>query len=143
SMANAMPMAIGAALSCPNRQVIAFSGDGGISMLFGDLMTIIQYKLPVKIIVFNNRALGMVKLEMEVAGYPAWQTDMVNPPFDRVAEALGFHSFRIESPEEVPSVLQKALRTEGPVLVNIYTNPDALAMPPHVEWNQVTGFTKT
>src|SRR5699024_10789274 len=128
SMANAMPMAIGASLSCPDRQVISFSGDGGISMLFGDLMTIAQYQLPVKIIVFNNRVLGMVKLEMEVAGYEDWQTDMVNPPFDEVAKPMGFSTFKIEHPDEVSSTMKKALSTDGPVLVNVYTDPDALAM---------------
>lgn len=143
SMADAMPMAIGAQLSCPDRQVITFSGDGGISMLFGDLMTIAQYQLPVKIIVFNNRVLGMVKLEMEVAGYEDWQTDMVNPPFDEVAAAMGFTAFKIEKPEDVEPVLKEALSTKTPTLVNIYTNPDALAMPPHVELDQVKGFTKT
>lgn len=140
SMANAMPQAIGAALSFPDRQVIAFCGDGGISMLFGDLMTIVQYKLPIKIIVFNNRALGMVKLEMLVAGYPDWQTDMVNPPFDKVAEAIGFTAFEIRETKKVESSLRKALETPGPVLVNVYTDPNALAMPPDVEWNQVEGF---
>ncbi len=140
SMANAMPQAMGAALSQPERQVICFSGDGGISMLFGDLMTIIQYKLPIKIIVFNNRALGMVKLEMLVAGYPDWQTDMVNPPFDKVAEAMGFTAFAIKDSENVEPVLKKALDHPGPVLVNVYTDPNALAMPPEVEWDQVKGF---
>ena len=90
SMANAMPQAIGAALACPGRQVIALCGDGGLSMLLGDLATITQYQLPVKIIVFNNRSLGMVKLEMEVAGLPDWQTDMVNPDFALVAQAMGY-----------------------------------------------------
>ncbi|HET8572227.1 MAG TPA: thiamine pyrophosphate-dependent enzyme [Edaphocola sp.] len=143
SMANAMPMAIGASLSFPERQVISFSGDGGISMLFGDLMTIAQYQLPVKIIVFNNRVLGMVKLEMEVAGYEDWQTDMVNPPFDEVARAMGFNAFRIEHPDEVSATLKTALSTGGPVLVNVYTDPDALAMPPHIKFDQVKGFAKT
>jgi pyruvate dehydrogenase (quinone) len=140
SMANSMPQAIGAALGCPDRQVIAFSGDGGLSMLLGDLMTIGQYKLPIKIIVFNNRALGMVKLEMQVAGYPDWQTDMVNPPFDQVAELMGFKGFEIRDPEHVERILQEALAHEGPALVNVFTNPDALAMPPRVEWDQVKGF---
>ena len=79
SMANAMPQAIGAALAYPGRQVVALCGDGGISMLLGDLATIVQYHLPIKLIVFNNRSLGMVKLEMEVAGLPDWQTTMLNP----------------------------------------------------------------
>lgn len=143
SMADAMPMAIGASLSCPDRQVISFSGDGGISMLFGDLMTIAQYQLPIKIIVFNNRVLGMVKLEMEVAGYEDWQTDMVNPPFDEVAKPMGFSTFKIEHPDEVTSTMKEALSTDGPVLVNVYTDPDALAMPPHVDFDQVKGFTKS
>ncbi|HET8838952.1 MAG TPA: thiamine pyrophosphate-dependent enzyme [Flavobacteriaceae bacterium] len=140
SMANAMPQSIGAALSFPDRQIICFSGDGGISMLFGDLMTVVQYKLPIKIIVFNNRALGMVKLEMLVAGYPDWQTDMVNPPFDKVAEAIGFTAFEIRETKNVEPLLQKALEHPGPVLVNVYTDPNALAMPPDVEWDQVEGF---
>jgi len=88
SMANAMPMAMGAGLACPERQVIAYCGDGGISMLLGDMMTISQYKVPVKMIIFNNRALGMVKLEMRVQGYVDWQTEMVNPDFTKVAEAM-------------------------------------------------------
>lgn len=140
SMANAMPQAIGAALSCPDRQVITFSGDGGISMLLGDLMTISQYKLPIKIIVFNNRTLGMVKLEMEVAGYPFWQTDMHNPPFEKIAEQMGFTGFAIHDPEEVETVLQEALAHEGPVLVNVFTNPNSLALPPNVKFDQIKGY---
>lgn len=97
TMANAMPQAIGAALAYPEREVVALCGDGGLSMLLGDLSTIVQYKLPVKLIVFNNRALGMVKLEMEVAGLPDWQTDMQNPDFAKVAEAMGMKNFTIRT----------------------------------------------
>jgi pyruvate dehydrogenase (quinone) len=107
SMANAMPQAIGAALTCPDRQVIALCGDGGISMLLGDLATIAQYKLPVKIIVFNNRSLGMVKLEMEVAGLPDWQTDMVDPDFAAVAEAMGIKGITVREPDEVKASYAK------------------------------------
>ena len=89
SMANALPQAIGAALAYPDRQVVALCGDGGLSMTLGDLETVVQYKLPIKIIVFNNRSLGMVKLEMEVDGLPDWQTNMLNPDFAQVAEAMG------------------------------------------------------
>ena len=85
SMANALPQAIGAALAYPDRQVVALCGDGGLSMTLGDLETVVQYKLPIKIIVFNNRSLGMVKLEMEVDGLPDWQTNMLNPDFAQVA----------------------------------------------------------
>ena len=108
SMANAMPQAIGAALACPGKQVIAFCGDGGLSMMLGDLMTIVQYKLPVKVIVFNNRSLGMVKLEMEVAGIPDLETDMLNPDFAKIAEAMGMPGITINDPDEVKPGLEKA-----------------------------------
>ncbi|MDB4999756.1 MAG: pyruvate dehydrogenase [Mucilaginibacter sp.] len=140
SMANAMPQAIGAALAMPGRQVIALCGDGGLSMLLGDLATITQYNLPVKIIVFNNRSLGMVKLEMEVAGLPDWQTDMYNPDFAMVAQAMGIKGFTVTDPEETKQALREALMFNGPALVNIFTDPNALAMPPKVELGQVKGM---
>ncbi|WP_316930499.1 thiamine pyrophosphate-dependent enzyme [Sphingobacterium sp. IITKGP-BTPF85] len=128
SMANAMPMAIGAALSHPEQQVIALCGDGGLSMLLGDLATINQYQLPVKIIVFNNRALGMVKLEMEVAGLPDNETNMINPDFAAIAEAMGFKGMNVHKPEEVRNAVEFALSHPGPILLNVFTNPNALAM---------------
>ena len=140
SMANAMPQAIGAALALPGRQVIALCGDGGISMLLGDLATITQYNLPVKIIVFNNRSLGMVKLEMEVAGLPDWQTDMHNPDFAMVAKAMGMKGITVTDPDETKQALREALMFNGPALVNIFTDPNALAMPPKVELGQVKGM---
>ncbi len=143
SMANAMPMAIGASLAHPDKQVIAFCGDGGISMLLGDLATIHQYKLPVKLIIFNNKSLGMVKLEMEVAGLPDNQTDMVNPDFALVAQAMGFKGITVNEPDELEGALAEAFFTKGPVLVNVMTNPDSLAMPPKVEWKQMAGYTTT
>ena len=142
TMANAMPQAIGAALACPGKQVIAFCGDGGLSMMMGDLMTIIQYKLPVKVIVFNNRTLGMVKLEMEVAGIPDLETEMMNPDFTKLAEALGMPGITINDPGDVKSELEKAFLQEGPVLVNIHTDPNALAMPPKLEFDQLKGMAK-
>jgi pyruvate dehydrogenase (quinone) len=140
SMANAMPQAIGAALACPGRQVIALCGDGGLSMLLGDLATIAQYKLPVKVLVFNNRSLGMVKLEMEVAGLPDWQTDMFNPDFALVAQAMGIKGYTVNEPAAVKQTLAEALAHDGPVLVNIMTDPNALAMPPKIEFEQVKGM---
>jgi pyruvate dehydrogenase (quinone) len=140
SMANAMPQAIGAALACPGRQVIALCGDGGLSMLLGDLATITQYNLPVKIIVFNNRSLGMVKLEMEVAGLPDWQTEMHNPDFTMVAKAMGIKGITVKDPEEAKQALREALMYNGPALINIFTDPNALAMPPKVELGQVKGM---
>lgn len=143
SMANAMPMAIGAALSHPEQQVIALCGDGGLSMLLGDLATIKQYNLPIKLIVFNNRALGMVKLEMEVDGLPDNETDMINPDFALVAQAMGFKGLTVSKPEEVEGAISQALNEQGPVLLNIMTNPNALAMPPKIEWKQVKGMTES
>jgi len=140
SMANAMPMAIGAALSKPGRQIIALCGDGGLSMLLGDLATINQYKLPIKIIVLNNRSLGMVRIEMEVKGLPDNETDMVNPDFAMVARAMGFKGITVNDPCEVEDALREALAQEGPILVNIMTNPAALAMPPKFEFNQIKGY---
>ena len=143
SMANAMPMAIGAALSHPEQQVIALCGDGGLSMLLGDLATINQYQLPVKIIVFNNRALGMVKLEMEVAGLPDNETNMVNPDFAAIAEAMGFKGMNVHKPEEVWNAVEFALAHPGPILLNVFTNPNALAMPPKVDFDQMVGMAKS
>jgi pyruvate dehydrogenase (quinone) len=143
SMANAMPMAIGAALSHPEQQVIALCGDGGISMLLGDLATIHQYKLPIKLIVFNNRALGMVKLEMMVSGLPDNQTDMVNPDFAMIAQAMGFRGITVRDPELVRSAIKDAFEIEGPVLLNIMTNPESLAMPPKIEFNQMLGYVES
>ena len=142
SMANAIPQAIGASLAFPERQVWALCGDGGISMLLGDLATIAQYKLPVKIIVFNNRSLGMVKLEMEVAGLPDNETDMQNPDFALVAQAMGIKSYTVSRPDDVLPVLVEALNSPEAALLNVMTDPNALAMPPQIEWNQMTGFAQ-
>ena len=143
SMANAMPMAIGAALARPDQQVIAMCGDGGISMLMGDLATIHQYKLPIKIIIFNNRSLGMVKLEMQVAGLLDYQTEMLNPDFAKVGEAMGIRSENITEPSEVEAAIKRAYDFDGPYLLNIFTNQNALALPPKIEANQVIGMTKS
>lgn len=131
SMANAMPQSIGAALYSPERQVIAFCGDGGISMLMGDLMTIAQYKLPIKLIVFNNHSLGMVELEMQVAGLPDWQTKMINPDFAMVAEACGIRGYSVTNPDKLENTLQEALLHNGPALVDVFTNPHVPTLPPH------------
>ena len=143
SMANALPQAIGAALAYQDRQVVALCGDGGLSMTLGDLETVVQYKLPIKIIVFNNRSLGMVKLEMEVDGLPDWQTNMLNPDFAQVAEAMGMAGFNVSDPEEVLTTLLNAFELDGPVLVNIMTDPNALAMPPKIEFGQMVGFAQS
>ncbi|PQB06989.1 pyruvate oxidase [Polaribacter filamentus] len=143
SMANAMPMAIGAGLSHPDRQVIAFCGDGGISMLLGDLMTISQYQIPVKIIIFNNRSLGMVKLEMRVEGYMDWQTDMVNPDFVKLAESMNISAWEAKESQDVEEALSNGFKHEGPAIINIFTDPNALAMPPSLNLDQVKGFAQS
>lgn len=143
SMANAMPMAIGAGLSHPQRQVIAFCGDGGISMLLGDLMTISQYQIPVKIIIFNNRSLGMVKLEMRVQGYIDWQTDMVNPDFVKLAESMNIAAWEAKESKDVQQVLINGFKHNGPAIINIFTDPNALAMPPSINFDQVKGFAQS
>lgn len=141
SMANALPHAMGASFTFPGRQVIAMCGDGGISMLLGDLATIKQYNLPLKIIVFNNRSLGMVKLEMEVQGLMDSQTDMINPDFAMVAEAMGIKGINIHEPENLQTLLKEAFLFDGPVLVNVFTDTNALAMPPKIELKMIKGMS--
>ena len=140
SMANALPQAIGAQLAFPGPQVISMSGDGGLAMLMGELLTVTQYDLPITIVVFDNSALGMVKLEMEAAGIPDWATDLKNPNFAKVAEAIGLMSVRIEDPADVRAGIQKALDHSGPVLIDAVTDPNALSLPPHISAEQVEGF---
>lgn len=140
SMANAMPHAIGASFASPGTQVVAFCGDGGLSMLLGDLSTIKQYQLPIKLIVFNNRALGMVKLEMEVLGLPDSEVDMIETEFAKVAEAIGIPGISIHDPADLEDGIAKAFRMDGPVLVNVLTDPSALSMPPNVELKMVKGM---
>jgi pyruvate dehydrogenase (quinone) len=140
SMANAMPQAIGAQLAAPDRQVISMSGDGGFAMLMGDLLTLLQHDLPVKIVLFDNGSLGMVELEMLVAGLPPFQTELVNPDFAALARATGMTGIRIEEPTDVRDGLRDALSTRGPALVDIVTDPNALAMPPKITADQVKGF---
>ncbi len=140
SMANALPMAIGAAFARPDQPVVALCGDGGLSMLLGDLATVVQYELPVKIVIFNNRSLGMVKLEMEVAGLRDWQTDMCNPDFEKIADAMGIRGYSVDDPDRLEQLLKEAFATSGPVLVSIQTDPNALAMPPKIEFSQMKGF---
>jgi pyruvate dehydrogenase (quinone) len=140
SMANALPQAIGAQASNPGRQVIAICGDGGLAMTMGDLLTLIQHDLPIKVLVFDNSALGMVKLEMEVAGFPDWGTDLKNPNFAKVAEAIGIMGVRIENPADVKSGLKKALEHRGPALIDVVTDPNAVSLPPHVTSDQLVGY---
>ncbi|HAF87184.1 MAG: ubiquinone-dependent pyruvate dehydrogenase [Legionellaceae bacterium] len=143
SMASAMPQAIGAAFYAPERQVIAFCGDGGLSMLLGDLMTISQYQLPIKLVVFNNRALGMVQLEMQVAGLPNWQTDMVNPHFADVARACGIKGIQVDDPALLNDALKEAFDSDEAVLIEVLTNPDIPVLPPHTSIGVLTRYVES
>ena len=140
SMANALPQAIGAQVAYPDRQVISLSGDGGLAMLMGELLTLRQHELPVKVICFNNHSLGMVQLEMEVAGFPHHATELKNPSFAALGEALGLTSVRVEDPADVRSGLERVLASKGPALLDVVTDPNVLAMPPKATLAQAKGF---
>ncbi|GAB3948895.1 pyruvate dehydrogenase [Streptomyces sparsus] len=140
SMANALPQAIGAQFLDRRRQVVSMSGDGGFTMLMGDFLTLVQYGLPVKVVLFNNSALGMVELEMLVAGLPAHGTANHNPDFAAVARAAGAHGVRVEKPKELRGALRDAFRHKGPALVDVVTDPNALSIPPKIRAEMVTGF---
>jgi pyruvate dehydrogenase (quinone) len=140
SMANALLQAIGAQLTYPSRQVISLSGDGGLAMMMGELLTVAQYQLPVKIVLFNNHRLGMVQLEMETAGLPHYGCDLKNPNFATLAQAVGFTGIRVEDPAEVRPALEKALASSGPALVDVVTDPNVLSMPPKATVREAMGF---
>jgi pyruvate dehydrogenase (quinone) len=140
SMANALVQAIGAQTAYPDRQVISLSGDGGLSMMLGELLTVAQYRLPVKVVLFNNHRLGMVQLEQEAAGLPHYGVELKNPNFAALAQAVGLTGLRVEDPAEVRPALEQALESSGPVLVDVVTDPNVLSMPPKATIQQATGF---
>ncbi|MFD3660968.1 pyruvate dehydrogenase [Streptomyces sp. NPDC058659] len=140
SMANALPQAIGAQFTDRNRQVVSLSGDGGFSMLMGDFLTLVQYDLPVKVVVFNNSSLSMVELEMLVAGLPSYGTTNKNPDFAAIARAAGAYGVRVEKPKQLASALKDAFKHKGPALVDVVTDPNALSIPPRISSDMVTGF---
>lgn len=142
TMANGLPHAIGAQASSPGRQVISFNGDGGLAMLMGELLTVKLHKLPIKMFVFNNGSLGMVKLEMLVQGLPEFQTDHEQVNFAKIAEGAGIKAIRVEDPKELEGVIAEALAYRGPVLVDIVTDPNALSIPPNITWEMLAGFSK-
>ncbi|QEV99401.1 ubiquinone-dependent pyruvate dehydrogenase [Microbacterium caowuchunii] len=141
SMANAMPQALGAQVVDRDRQVIALSGDGGLSMLMGDLLSIRQNDLPVKIVVFNNSSLGFIEVEMVAAGIVNFGTDLVNPDFAQVAEAVGITGIRVEHPDDLEPALRRALAEPGPVLVDVVVAGNELSIPPSITAEQAKGFT--
>lgn len=143
SMANALPQAIGASLASRERQVIALCGDGGLTMLMGELLTAVEQNLPVKLMVFNNSTRGMVRAEMIAAGYEPWGTDVTNPDFGAVARAIGLHGERVQRMEDIKPAITRALAYQGPALIDFVTDPRALSMPPSKTLDEVEGFGKT
>lgn len=142
TMANALPHAIGAQAANPDRQVIAFCGDGGIGMLLGELITVKLHELNTKLVVFNNSSLGMVKLEMLVEGMPEHQTDHGAVDYAGIAQAVGLTHVKIEDPQQAEQQLKQAFATPGPVLIDVVTDPNALSIPPEIDLEMLTGFAK-
>ena len=140
SMANALPHAIGAQFAYPGRQVISMSGDGGLGMLLGELLTVRLHDLPVKIVAFNNSSLGMVKLEMLVDGLPDFETDHRPVDYASIAQAVGIDAIHVEAPGDVHNALSEAMGRSGPVLVDLVTDSNALSIPPHISVEEVKGF---
>ncbi len=141
SMANALPQAIGAQASHVGRQVITLSGDGGIAMLLGELITLRQQHLPVKVVVFNNGALSFVELEMKAAGFVNYGTDLDNPDFAGMARAAGLLGVRVEKADELEGALRAAFEHDGPALVEVLTARQELSLPPKLSYGQIKGFT--
>jgi pyruvate dehydrogenase (quinone) len=141
SMANALPQAIGAQVTYPDRQVIAMSGDGGIAMLMGDLLTLRQHELPVKVIVYRNDALAFVELEMKAAGILDFTTDLRNPNFAKIAEGAGLLGVKAETADEVEPAIARALAYDGPALVEVSVARQELSMPPTITLEEAKGFT--
>jgi pyruvate dehydrogenase (quinone) len=141
SMANALPQAIGIQGACPGRQVISMSGDGGFTMLMGDLLSLRPLDLPVKIVIFNNGLLGFVDMEMKAAGFLNVGTELDNPDFAKIAQAAGILGLRVEDPADLEPALRQAFSHNGPALVDVVTAKMELAMPPKIEAEQALGFS--
>lgn len=140
SMANALPQAIGAQVTYPGRQVISMSGDGGLAMLMGELLTLVQLKAPVKVIVYQNDALSFVELEMKAVGVLSFGTDLVNPDFAKLAEACGLFGQYVEDPGQLEGALRAALDYPGPALVSVKVANQELSLPPTIDFEQAKGF---
>ena len=140
SMASALPQAIGAQMAMPNRQVITMSGDGGVSMLLGDLLTLHQLELPVKVVVFRNDSLSFVELEMKASGFLDFGVELKNPDFAALARSAGLLGLKAETAKDVRPMLQQAFEHEGPALVEVAVHRQELSMPPTITLAQATGF---
>jgi thiamine pyrophosphate-dependent acetolactate synthase large subunit-like protein len=140
SMAFAMPGALGAQLAYPDRQVISLSGDGGFNMLMGDFLTAVKYELPIKVFVFNNHKLGLIKMEQEVEGYPECETDLLNPDYAMLARSFGGTGASVKDPGSLKQAVQTALAHNGPYILDIQIYPDELTIPPSISMKQAWGF---
>lgn len=140
TMANAMPQSIGLQKAYPNRQIISLSGDGGLTMLLGDLLTIVQEKLPIKIAILNNGTLDFVELEMKAEGLVNHYTHLQNPDFAKLAEVIGIKGFTVKNPHDLEAVTQEFLNHDGPAILDVYTSSLELLWPPHVEIDNVAGM---
>jgi pyruvate dehydrogenase (quinone) len=141
SMANAMAQAIGLQALDKTRQVVAMCGDGGFSMLMSDFMTAVNYQLPIKVFVFNNGALGLVRMEMEACGFPEWGVRLNNPSFADCAKAMGGEGIRVESQDQLDAAVKRAFEIDGPVVVDVLTSPDELIIPPEIEVAKVWNYS--
>lgn len=141
SMANAMPQALGIKMALPERQVISLSGDGGFSMLMGDLISLKQHNIPAKVVIFNNSVLGFVALEMKVAGFVNTGVDLHNPDFAKVAQAVGIYGERVEDPTGLPAAVERFLAHDGPAVLDVVTASQELVLPPTIHMEQVKGFS--
>lgn len=140
SMASGLIHGIGAQVAYPDRQVVALAGDGGLSMMLGELLTLVQYNLPVKLVVFNNSSLNFIELEMKAAGFITWGTDLDNPDLAAVARAMGLHAVRVEESAQLPAALKEVLAHDGPALLDVVTERQELTIPPSITAAQVKGF---
>ncbi|MGB7403657.1 MAG: ubiquinone-dependent pyruvate dehydrogenase [Arcobacter sp.] len=140
SMASALPQAIGAKVSCPNKEVIALCGDGGFAMLMGDFLTLIQHKIKAKIVIYNNSSLGFVAIEMKAGGYLYDNTELENPDFSNIAKAVGVKGFRVEEPDELESTVKEFLQYDGAALLDVTTAKQELTMPPKISFENAKGF---
>lgn len=142
SMAFGLPGAIGAQLEFPNRQVIAFCGDGGFQMLMGDFITAVKYKLPIKVIIFNNHKLGLIQMEQEVMGIPQFQVELENPDYAEFAKLCGGDGITVRHAYDLDEAFKKAFATNLPFIINAEINPEELTLPPHISLKMASGYAK-
>jgi thiamine pyrophosphate-dependent acetolactate synthase large subunit-like protein len=142
-MAFGLPASIGAKLAFPDKQVIALCGDGGFAMLMCDFATIVKYNLNIKIFIFNNSKLGLIKMEEEAkSGNPEYETELQNPDYALFAKACGADGFTITDPKELRLLLQDILKSEKHCIVNVFINPNELTMPPKISLSEAFNFVK-